>query len=69
MKKYRKEGFVVLRTAGSHGFADLIAIHPQRKRILFIQSKPSNYPDKQVHRLYKGNQWVDDEFICKYIVE
>ena len=42
--KLENQGYTVLRTAGSHGFADLIAIKPSdgqqlKDRILFIQCK------------------------------
>ena len=37
--KWRELGYMVLRTAGSHGPFDLVAIHPQRDEILLIQVK------------------------------
>jgi len=42
-RKLEREGFTVLRTAGSHGFADLIAIDYRSRRIRFIQVKPDNF--------------------------
>lgn len=68
-KKYEMEGFIVLRTAGSHGFADLIAIHPLKKEIFFIQSKPRNFSRSQKEKLFLRYSWINDEFICKFKVE
>lgn len=39
MAHYRALGYTTLRTAGSHGLADIIAIHPARGEVLLIQCK------------------------------
>ena len=41
-KVLEREGLTVLRTAGSHGFADLVAIDKTTRKIRFIQCKPDN---------------------------
>lgn len=45
---YRKMGYYVIRSAGSHGFFDLIAIHPKLKEIKLLQLKTGSraYLDK-----------------------
>jgi len=71
-KKYEKdekEGVIVLRTAGSHGFADLILINKKKKIIKFIQSKPKKFSKKQKEKLLEGFDWLTDEFQCEFIVE
>lgn len=67
--KYTKEGFVVLRTAGSHGFADLIAIHKEKKLIKFIQSKPKKFSKRQKEKLLEEFGWLTDEFQSEFTVE
>ena len=39
MDSYRKRGWLVFRSAGSHGPADVIAVEPKEKVIHFIQCK------------------------------
>ncbi len=46
-----RDGFIVLRTAGSHGFADLIAIDKETNIIRFIQCKPDNFSPGEVAKL------------------
>ena len=52
-KKFEREGFIVLRTAGSHGFADLIAIDRDARVIKFIQCKPDNFSEMSKEMLEK----------------
>ncbi len=68
-KKWEAKGYVCVRTAGSHGFADLICIHPIDKYIFFIQVKPKNFSKKAEMRLLKGHQVFNDEFLCEYIIQ
>lgn len=46
-----RAGFIVLRTAGSHGFSDLIAIHTERREVKFIQVKVTKTPLSFAHEL------------------
>ena len=48
-KQFEKEGYIVLRTAGSHGFADLIAV--KYPHVRFIQCKPDNFSKKEEKKL------------------
>jgi len=64
-----KKGYdIVIRSAGSHSFADLIAINKKTKEILFIQVKPKKFSEKTKEKLFTENNWVNDEFICKFDV-
>jgi len=44
---YRKKGCYVVRSAGSKGLFDLIAIHPELKKIYLIQCKAGNITKKE----------------------
>ncbi|MBI4092268.1 MAG: hypothetical protein HY427_03645, partial [Candidatus Levybacteria bacterium] len=61
-------GYIVLRTAGSHGFADLICIHKERKVIRFVQSKAGEFSESQKRALEEEYGWLNDEFECQFKV-
>jgi len=65
-KKLEKEGWIVLRTSGSHGFADLIAI--KKDEINFIQSKPRKFSETQKKKLMDKYDWINNEFMCKFLI-
>ena len=67
--KYQDQDYICTRSAGSHGVWDVICVHPLKKKILFIQCKPENFSEKQKSRLYKGYQFLNDVFSCKFVVE
>lgn len=46
-KELERAGLIVLRTAGSYGFADLIAIDKKKWLIRFIQCKPNNFSERE----------------------
>lgn len=48
-KELEKQGYTVLRTSGSHGFADLVAVKP--KEIRFIQCKAQKAAKKEITKL------------------
>ncbi len=64
-KMYERQGYVVLRSAGSHGFADLIAINKEERKIIFIQCKPDGFNDKKLKEAYK---WIFGDFKTEFIV-
>ena len=66
-KKYEKLGYTVLRTAGSHGFADLIAL--KINEIIFIQVKPKKFSEKKKRELLEKYDWLNDEKLTKFIIE
>ena len=55
----RTNGYVVMRMAGSHGAADLIAVKP--REVLFVQCKLDGYiaPDER-HKLIKLVDFLDE---------
>jgi len=67
--KYEKLGCIVIRSAGSHSFADLVAIHPRKRKIIFIQSKPKNFSQRAKLRLEKKFAWLNDNFVVNFEVE
>lgn len=46
-----KCGYIVFRSAGSHGLFDLIAINPNTKIILFIQVKKNKVVDENIRKV------------------
>jgi len=62
-QKLEKEGYIVLRTAGSHGFADLIAIrkpiNKEIREIRFIQCKPDNFATSEIKKILREFEWLD----------
>ena len=64
-------GYTVLRSAGSHGPFDLIAIHPAMKTILLIQVKARELRPSELRRLleelrkYNGSYTVEARIYCK----
>lgn len=71
-KELEESGYIVLRTAGSHGFADLIAIKPGRTchkgEIKFIQCKPDNFSAKEANDLIKEYSWIDGTKNCIFMI-
>jgi Holliday junction resolvase len=68
-RKYEKLGCICIRSAGSHSFIDIIAIHPRSHHIYFIQSKPRKFSKRAKAKLEYKFEWLSDEFICKFQVE
>lgn len=61
-------GFTVLRTAGSHGFVDLIALDKQTRIINFIQVKPSKMGKKASRTLQVDSSWSNGAWTGKFMV-
>jgi len=68
-KALEEVGYIVLRTSGSHGFADLICIDKKIKIIRFIQCKPDKFSNKAKQRLLKEYEWLNDEFQILFQIE
>ena len=60
-RRLEKEGLIVLRTAGSHGFADLIAIDIDDLKIRFIQCKPNKFSETQINKLMQEHKEFNNE--------
>ena len=67
--RLEKDGYICLRTAGSHGFADLIAIHPDTRLILFIQSKPKKFSKRLTEEIVKKFAFLKGDFKVAFSVE
>ena len=63
---FKKRGWNAVRTAGSHGIFDVIAIDPFDKRIRLIQSKLGKLSDRQREKLLEEgkdlNGWFEVSF-------
>ena len=57
-KYYENKGYTVLRTSGSHGFADLVAIKNDARIIVFIQCK-NRKPTKQETKEFEEFDWLN----------
>ena len=67
-KKFEKMGYVCIRSAGSHSFADIIAVHPIKMSIVFIQCKPKKYSHKKADELRLKYKWLFNRFECYFDV-
>ena len=67
-KKFEEQGYIVLRTAGSHGFADLIALNKDKRLIAFIQAKPKDYPTKKIIEQKQLYSWLNGAFLTSFAV-
>lgn len=68
MNDLKTQGWIVLRTAGSHGFADLIAIHKLTKVIKFIQCKAGEFLDAERLQLLNELSWLNSGFRTEFEV-
>ena len=57
-KYYENKGYTVLRTSGSHGFADLVAVKKNVRTIIFIQCK-NRKPTKQEIEKFEKFNWLN----------
>ena len=58
-KYYEDKGYTVLRTSGSHGFADLVAVkNDYNARIIFIQCK-NRKATKQETKEFEEFDWLN----------
>ena len=62
-----RKGYTVLRTSGSHGFADLVAVkNDYNARIIFIQCKNRKATKEEIEKLNKfawlNTPILDNEF-------
>jgi len=58
---------IAQRSAGSHSPIDVFAINKKEGKILFIQSKPNNFPESQRKKITSEmnflNKFWDVEFV------
>lgn len=67
-QKLEKQGYIVIRASGSHGFADLVAVDLKNKKIRFIQAKPRKMSDNAKAKLEEEHKAMNDEFLCTFEV-
>lgn len=65
---YEGNGYICIRSAGSHSFSDLVIIDKETRRIRFIQSKPKKYPESQRKKLEQEYDWINNDFQCSFEV-
>ena len=63
-----KEGMIVLRTAGSHGFADLIAFNQAEGVVNILQIKPRSMSNRAKTALQSKISWVERNWVGKAFV-
>lgn len=51
MNKFKQEGLVAFRSAGSHSPIDVIGINPLSKQIFLIQCKPKSMSDNKAQAI------------------
>lgn len=69
MKKLRDEGYdIVLRTAGSHGAFDIIAIKLIEQEVKFVQCKPSSMSENAKMKLVRKWYLLNGKFEAKFEV-
>ncbi len=67
VKNLKNDGFdIAQRTAGSHSPIDVFAIHKRDKKIVFVQSKPDNYPEYEIKKIHEELDFLNDEFIVEF---
>lgn len=63
----RKQSFIAQRSAGSHSPWDVVAIQPERRVIMLIQSKGGSATFRQLKKLEAENQKFDGVYFVKFI--
>jgi len=66
-RELERAGWLVLRTAGSHGFADLVAI--KGTTIRFIQCKPDDFPESRQKKLMEEHKFFNQPYKWKTTFE
>ncbi len=67
-KKLERHGWICLRTAGSHGFADLVCVNKEEGTIKFIQCKPKRFSHKKKKMLEEEYKWLFQEWDAEFEV-
>ena len=66
-KHLEAQGWLVTRSAGSHGYADLIAIHREKKQIRFIQLKYGSEKYLKYGNKDKNDySWINNVFLASF---
>lgn len=68
MNEERKLGNLVIRSAGSHSFVDVISIDVSARVIKFIQCKPDDISELDKNRLELQMRELNNVFRCEFIL-
>lgn len=63
-KELEAAGLTVIRSAGSFGFADLVAIDFENNKIRFIQCKPDNFPASEEKKLMEEHDMFNSPYMA-----
>ncbi len=66
--RLEKLGYFVVRSAGSHGAADLVAINPETKEIHLIQCKTYECSEKQKSIILQPLKALEGQYSVKAIL-
>jgi len=69
VNKLKAESFIAQRSAGSHSPFDVVAIHPKRKVIMLIQSKPDTMSENQIKKLEEENKALNGLYFVRFLVQ
>jgi Holliday junction resolvase len=66
----KKQGYIVFRSAGSKGIADLTAVNPQKHEILLIQVKKQEAPKNKslLAKKYSKLSQLKGQYTCKTLL-
>lgn len=60
MQDLKDEGFdIAMRTAGSHSPIDVFAINRSTREIIFIQSKPDDFPESEARKIKEALDYLN----------
>lgn len=65
-KRFENAGYTVLRSAGSHGFADLVAV--RNEEIVFIQCKPDSMSEEKRKEILEQHSWLNGSRKTRFTV-
>ena len=68
VRKAKAEGFLAVRSAGSHGVWDVIILDKKARTIRLIQAKPRNFSELNTKRLYDAHGDLDGTYTVKFEV-
>ena len=68
MNDERKQGNLVIRSAGSHSPVDVISIDVKARVIKFIQCKPDDMSERDKNKIMQSMRDLNEMFRCEFIV-
>ena len=67
VKELKEKGFdIAQRSAGSHSPIDIFAIHKKERKIVFVQSKPDNFPKSEGRKILKELEYLNGNFEVRF---